>query len=679
VFATSGSRNVTITFCLLAFAYLFWVMVPGPTGVQVGVFGLFGLLIALAFFSIPTALSLLAFLIPLLGIVSRVCGSPWISMLVFAFLGLVCGAALRASVSGRELSGSRTPVRTLLLAFAGLVFASGLITALRFMNFFPFTGEPFHDWAVNSTGVLTTEAVNNTVTAGVAYISGIALLLLVYSLLSGSCGSRRLRIQKNIAWAVVIAGLAANLFALWQVVSDRLLVIGFVTGTYTDSNALGVCNALILPFSIGLLLVSSSRTRAFLVVCSLLSVAVTVLARSRAGVAGVILFLMGFALWLRRLNRENHREKALPRRALKAFAALAVLLIAMLVLQDVAHLSEVPVFGDALLLIGGPSEAPIEHLLQHRAHQWSEALGMCRDFPWTGVGLGAYIIELPNYYFRNEGKLFTIDTAGSLPLQIASELGILGLILALTFAVFVIHSSYRLLSTKPEPRFRTEHKLSGCISLGVLASLFSLLFGAHILFFEYCYLLAISTGILLASSAALLPQSTSFARGLRRLKHAWLLAPVVILVSVVFLIESLGALSIEQRRKELDWQFEYGLYRKEIWDGEFPFWWMQEDARMTITAKGEILEFTLFCAHPDADEKPVKANIFIDGSEMKTLALTRDRWREVRLKLNSRPGAQVVLRITVDRTFNPKELGTAQDGRDLGVAIAKVRWSNACQ
>ena len=163
------------------------------------------------------------------------------------------------------------------------------------------------------------------------------------------------------------------------------------------------------------------------------------------------------------------------------------------------------------------------------------------------------------------------------------------------------------------------------------------------------------------------------------MKHAWLLAPVVTLVSVVFLAESLGALSIEQRRKELGWQFEYGFYRKEIWDGKFPFWWMQGDARMTIAAKGDVLEFALFCAHPDADEKPVKASIFIDGGKMKTLALTRDRWREVRLKLNAHPGSQVVLRIIVDRTFNPKELGTAQDARDLGVAIAKVRWSNARQ
>ncbi len=391
---------------------------------------------------------------------------------------------------------------------------------------------------------------------------------------------------------------------------------------------------------------------------------------------GTIVFLTALALWLRRLGPPNHEQNALARRALKAFAALAIILIGMLVLHDAEHLREVPVFGDALVLITEPSEDSIEHLLGHRAHQWSEALSMCRDFPWTGVGLGAYIVELPNYYFRHQGRLFMIDTAGSLPLQIASELGILGLVLALTFAVQVIRSSYRLLSTKPEPGLEAEHRLAGCISLGVMASLFSLLFGAHILFFEYNYLIAISTGLVLASSMRLHPQREPRRNGRR---FSWLLSTVVIVVSAVLLIESLGALSIGRQRKELGWQFEYGLYRKEIWDGEFPFWWTQKEARITLAAKGEVLEFALFCAHPDADEKPVKADIFIDGRKMKTIELTRDRWRVVRLDLKPPADAEVALKIAVDRTFNAQELGIGTDGRNLGVAIAKFRWSKAAQ
>lgn len=636
--------------------------------------GLFALLAVLGFLSTPTALALFAFSVPLVGIVSHLFHSPWISMQAFGFLGLLCGASLKATSPGQEPIGLPKPIMACFLAFAGLVAASGLVTALRFANFSPFRGAPFRDWIINSTGVLTTEAVNKTLTSGLAYICGIALLLLVYGSLGGSARCQRFRVQRSIAWAVVIAGLAANLFALWQVLSDRLLVIGFITGTYTDSNALGVCNALILPYSVGLILVSSGRSRAFLVACGLLSIAATVMARSRAGVVGIVLFSMAFALWFRRLDRGDGGQEGLPRRALRGFAVLAALLIIMLLLQDAAHLSQVPVFGDALLLVAGSSEASMEHLFQHRVHQWAEALRMCRDFPWTGVGLGAYIVELPNYYLRNEGQLFVIDTAGSLPLQIASELGILGFILALVLVVEVLRSSYRLLFARSESGSQSEQKLAGCISLGVMASLFTLLFGAHVLFFEYCFLLAISTGVLLASSKAIAPRSLKCSGGSLALWHGSSLAVVVTLVSVVLIAESLGPLSIEQRRKELGWQFEYGIYRREIWDGEFPFWWTQREASMTMTAKGDSLEFALFCAHPDADEAPVRASIFIDGNKMKTVELTRDRWTKVRLDSKTTPGAEIVLRVSVDRTFNPRALGIAEDARDLGVAFAKVRW-----
>ena len=303
---------------------------------------------------------------------------------------------------------------------------------------------------------------------------------------------------------------------------------------------------------------------------------------------------------------------------------------------------------------------------------------MCRDFPWTGVGLGAYILELPNYYFLNVGKLFVIDTAGNLPLQIASELGILGLVLVLLFASTVVRSSYRLLFTNPPSTLQSEQKLAGPVALGVLASFASLLFGAHVLFFEFNYLLAVSIALVLAASHSLNPHADHPAHMNRRAKAIpCLLAAAIGTVSVIFLFESLGPLSIEQRKRALGWQFDYGIYKKELWDGKFHFWWMQKEAQITITAKGDVLHFALFCAHPDADRRPVVVSISTNLGTQKSIKLTRDRWREVSLDLKTRPGDKIALKICVDRTFNPRKLGISNDGRDLGVAIAKIRWSHS--
>jgi len=678
VFANSGIRYFVLAVSVLALGYVFWAMTPGPVAVQLAVAALFAITAAVAFFDVLKALVFLVFIIPLAGIVPRVCGSPSISVLLFAFLGLSCGSMLRAVVSKREPTSRRLPFTIILLGFAALIAASGTITVLRLMDFFPFSAGTFHDWIVNSIGTLTTEAVNNTVTVGLTYITGIALLLIGWRQFSGLAPAQRLRIGKKIAWALVIAGSAANLFALWQLLSHKLLVIGFITGTYTDSNALGVCSALILPYCIGLILTSEARAQRFLVVCSLLSIAVTVLARSRAGVLGIMLFFIALAVWLGRLARRSQGTRPLAKRSLRGFAVLAAIMLVMLFLLDISHLGRLPVAGDALMMISEPTTDSLALLLQHRVHQWPEALRMCQDFPWTGVGLGAYILELPNYYFLNVGKLFVIDTAGSLPLQIASELGILGLFLVLLFASEVVRSGYRLLCANSAATLQDEQKLAGSVALGVLASFVSLLFGAHVLFFEFNYLLAVSIAIVLVSGHFLSQHGDLRGRINGRAKvMPWLLAAAIAAVSAIFLIESVGPLSVEQRRQMLGWQFDYGIYKKEVWDGKFRFWWMQKEAKMTITAKGDVLHFALFCAHPDADQRPVVATIYTNASAKRSIQLTRDRWREVSVDLNTRPGDKVALRICVDRAFNPRKLGISDDGRDLGVAIAKIRWSDS--
>ncbi|RLC46271.1 MAG: hypothetical protein DRH70_05830 [Candidatus Coatesbacteria bacterium] len=674
----NGTRYFALAVTLLALGYLFWAMTPGPLAVQLSVAFLFAITAVLAFHDVAKALLVIMFLIPLAGIVPRLFGSPSISVLLFAFLGLGCGSILRDVISKREPAGRRAPFTIILLGSVALVAASGTITVLRLMNFFPFSAGAFHDWIVNSVGTLTTEAVNNTVTVGLAYITGIALLLTASREFGSLAATKRVQMGKRIAWALVIAGSAANLFALWQLLSHKLLIIGFITGTYTDSNALGVCSALILPYCIGLILVSEARAQRPLVACALLLVAVTVLARSRAGVLSIILFLIAFAIWLWRLDRRGQGPSRLAKRSLRGFAALAAIMLVMLFLLDISHLRRLPVAGDALMIINKPTTDSLTFLLQHRVHQWPEALRMCRDFPWTGVGLGAYILELPNYYFLNVGKLFVIDTAGNLPLQIASELGILGLVLVLLFASTVVRSSYRLLFTNLPSTLQSEQKLAGPVALGVLASFASLLFGAHVLFFEFNYLLAVSIALVLAASHSLDPHADHPAHMNRRAKAIpCLLAAAIGTVSVIFLFESLGPLSIEQRKHVLGWQFDYGIYKKELWDGKFHFWWMQKEAQITITAKGDVLHFALFCAHPDADRRPIVVSISTNLGTQKSIKLTRDRWREVSLDLKTRPGDKIALKICVDRTFNPRKLGISNDGRDLGVAIAKIRWSHS--
>ncbi|MCD6326585.1 O-antigen ligase family protein, partial [bacterium] len=442
-------------------------------------------------------------------------------------------------------------------------------------------------------------------------------------------------------------------------------------------NALGVCSALIFPFCIGLLLTAGKRQRILLFSCALLSTVVVILARSRAGVLGIMLFLLGFALWQWRMTETDEARKRLKLHILWAFGALCLLLVIILVVQDIAGLAQMPLIGDALLVVAHPSEDSLTYVLRHRLHQWSEALRMCRQFPLTGVGLGAYIIELPNFYAVNKGQMFIIDTAGNLFLQVASELGFMGLLLLLCFGIVVLENVFNSFRVCIHRAYSAGRELLGCVGLGILVASFLFLFGAHTVFFEYNYLMAISVAVLLAWKTHPIEAQDSHSKArARSIIHRSFVAVPVIIVMGIFLVQSLGPLSIEQRRQDVGWQFEYGLYRKELWDNRFPFWWTQQESQMRVPVQGSILAFSVFCAHPDADERPVVCRVSIDGQMRGRAELTRDRWRRLKVPVNAPIGSEIVFNVAVDRTFCPCVEDNTADDRDLGVAIANIRWSD---
>ena len=74
-------------------------------------------------------------------------------------------------------------------------------------------------------------------------------------------------------------------------------------------------------------------------------------------------------------------------------------------------------------------------LSRERYFLWREALAMARDYPVSGVGAGAYILELPNYYAKDTtfSSTFTeewkrVASAENLPLHLSAELGLTGLL-----------------------------------------------------------------------------------------------------------------------------------------------------------------------------------------------------------------------------------------------------------
>jgi len=65
-------------------------------------------------------------------------------------------------------------------------------------------------------------------------------------------------------------------------------------------------------------------------------------------------------------------------------------------------------------------------LAERSSSIWKAAAHMIKDYPLTGVGMGAFIIELPNYAHTHQFPLRTTDSAENYFIQVFVELGILG-------------------------------------------------------------------------------------------------------------------------------------------------------------------------------------------------------------------------------------------------------------
>jgi O-antigen ligase len=138
-------------------------------------------------------------------------------------------------------------------------------------------------------------------------------------------------------------------------------------------------------------------------------------------------------------------------------------------------------------------EDPIK-IFPERYLLWREAGRMIGDYPLSGVGLGAYIIELPNYYKNDRDmprpdiqRFRRIDTAENYFLQVGAELGLVGLAVCCWLFWLIFKQMRKSLKTKGEPDGFGKYIRLGA-SAGIISLLVNFLFHSYIGSFEVQYM-----------------------------------------------------------------------------------------------------------------------------------------------------------------------------------------------
>jgi hypothetical protein len=579
------------------------------------------------------------------------------------FLALLCGVLLRTAFFEEKFDLPLRLFRPILLAFC-LVLISGIVTFFRYANFYPFLSDSIYELTTNTYGVSAGGAMMSVVFSSLNYITGFIFFFLVVSQLNSIHSINRFFSALGISTVLAISfGLVQKIFNLS--VGKNLLNIEMkvVNGTFKDSVSFGTFLAMIIPLMMGACF-SFKRGKRLLSLIGL-GAAFYLLFYTGSKIALVSAFVSLLFFVLFGLHILRRKKIAL------VMSLLLVMIIALFfVLSRYGTLAKSVTVARTEEMFG---RGVLNFLSDRRGTQWKSAVSMTRDYPLSGVGVGAYIIELPNYAKKYRRR--APDSAENYFLQVASEMGITGSVFFLWILGLVGYLALKRLWK------RSRDGDSPFLQIGVLLGIG--VYYAHLFFHTYIgsYEIKYFFWLLVAlaffgdpnggreKQAAPLPKNVKI-----------VFAVLLILFTGVHLWNSTHSLSLSQRTKDLELKHRFGFYPAEQTPSGVEFRWSKKAAGLSVTVEKPVLAFSLHASHPDIVSSPVQVkvslvkNVFREKKLLEKVTLRDSGWRSLSFNIPEELHTSPILFIEVDRVWNPhKALGT-DDNRYIGVALANIRW-----
>lgn len=422
------------------------------------------LIFLLTTFRAKIGLYLFIFFIPLLNSLTAILKVQSVPILLFFFFAFFMGFLLdlfdNDFKSRLELFGPVKPfeseISRTFLIFIIILSLSTAITVFRYANFFPFITNNYHNLKVNINGFDSNNAILWTLSFFFNYFIGFALFFAVFNILNK---------EKEILTALVIlifSTFLTSIFALYQYFKNPYIgnlrhwvETGRLNATFSDPNALGAYCILIFPIFI-ILIISSKRWYSRLIFCLIFIPFILMILFSGSRSALMCILISIFIFIILGIKRLIWYIKKLPKR--KKINALIIIIIILLVLIITilgifattnriktnilkVDLIQRPLETIKTLLSYNKTAGFLESLKSisnYRYIFWNQAIRMFKDYPPAGVGVGSYIIELPDYLWNFEPGFTQVDYAGNYYLQVLSEFGFIGLILILFVFYFII-------------------------------------------------------------------------------------------------------------------------------------------------------------------------------------------------------------------------------------------------
>lgn len=591
------------------------------------------------------------------------------ALVLFLFYALGC---LVNALATPEMPGRAKPPRpplSLPLGLFGLtVLLSAAVTFWRATNFVPIRSDRIYELVLNVPGVTSGGALMSTVLTALNYGSGIAFFFILAALPVTPAFARK------AAGLVGLSTFLALCFAAVQLLADirlgnteRGMTQGLLNGTLKDPISFGAFLAMAGPLILAAGAMSSGAKRIFFFATAGLAAVLSLFGGGRGGLVGL---LVGFAVFAFLFIRMKGRAARGPIPLLiPAVVLLVALGAALLLARGGRHIPQ------TLRRLGKPLATEVAGFANApRTKLWRLALRMLGDYPLTGVGVGAYIVEVSNYGQAYGLPVSRPQSAENHLLHAGAELGLPGILLSLWVLALLLKGIRRRFIAS-SPGWRSDLPAAGAAA-GIFAYFLNLLVHTFIGSFEIKYAFWLLAALVLAERSEVSEPEASKPRARRRV----LLWALPFLLAGVQLWNSLHSLSPEQRTRRFGLVQSFGFFPQEKAEDGMPFRWTGRAAGFALTSGPGDLELSLHASHPDLASNPIRVDVvlvedlFRRKIPLAEIVIKDNGWKTAAVRVPAGPDPGTLLLIKVNRTWNPKRALGVPDPRDLGVAVGPISF-----
>jgi len=612
----------------------------------------------------------LSFLVPVVGSLPHLapvrCPPPLLMMVG----GFALGSLVRRYQSVRESenqTASKEIAGSSAVALLFLLFSvSGVLTAWRYLSNAPFGGWPTLQATVNLRKELASEVLGAVWQTLAVVLSGPLVFLLVGAAPRDERWlGRWVRVLMSGTLLACLVGLLQILFLPSLGNNPYWIKHNRINATFTDPNGLGAFVALVFPLMAAMAVgAHDRRTKILGAVVVLLSLLMLAQSGSRTGAAGVMVALVLFpALLAFRFKIEGD---AFRRRVM--FATLASIIV-IAAFTPVEHRGE----SQRWILLNRLAKTReviarqglLAPVVRDRWPLWKPTIHVVLRYSIGGIGLGAFRYEMENIARLDQRPWRWLDNANNTYLQTAGELGLIGLAIMIVAFAALIRAMLRVIRA---PNLVGEARV-------IYPALGTAWLGFVVLLMTAMWLLFEQIQVMVWLFAAVFAWHPSFPAGLDLRRRRWLIALGIASVGAVGayqMLHNFGDLSLASRRALLGLEQSEGFHAWETDETGRRFRWTGEEARLVVpTNRGEI-RINLVARNPDLATRPLGVWFSLDGKPAGRSEITSSNWQWVRVSVPPNAPDRAELRIRVERTWRPRDLGFGHDTRVLGVAVARI-------